>query len=150
MGDGFKKVSVRCDRNPPFATLINRIPLVTRVWQSMTFASKYSSSTMKKDPDTCNIVKKQKMIISGSVGKYQNTVIDRNTVRQVPSNGRPSFEHNWNRQLHINKRSLTNRIKRMQNNIYYLHSNLSPRITGRPGWPTHSRKAASQIITDRF
>ena len=35
---------------------------------------------MKKDPDTCNIVKKQKMIISGSVGKYQNTVIDRNTV----------------------------------------------------------------------
>ena len=27
MRDGFKKVSVMCDRNPPFATLINRIPL---------------------------------------------------------------------------------------------------------------------------
>ena len=65
----------------------------------MTFASKYSSLTMMKDPDTCNIVlkkkKKQKMIISGSVGEYQNTVIDRNS-RQIPSNGRPSFEHNWN------------------------------------------------------
>ena len=29
MGDGFKKVSVMCDRNPPFATLINRIPLLS-------------------------------------------------------------------------------------------------------------------------
>ena len=27
MRDGFKKVSVMCDRYPPFATLINRIPL---------------------------------------------------------------------------------------------------------------------------
>ena len=26
MRDGFKKVSVMCDRYPPFATLINRIP----------------------------------------------------------------------------------------------------------------------------
>ena len=27
MVDGFKKVSIMCDRNPPFATLINRILL---------------------------------------------------------------------------------------------------------------------------
>ena len=36
---------------------------------------------------------KQKIIIPGSVGEYQNTFIDRNS-RQIPSNGRPSLEHN--------------------------------------------------------
>ena len=28
--------------------------------------------------------------------EYQNTFIDRNS-RQIPSNGRPSFEQNWNK-----------------------------------------------------
>ena len=117
---------------------------VTRVWQSMTFASKYWNLTMKKDPDTCNIVKKQKMTISGSVGECYRP-------QQSPDSfqWKTIIQAQLKQQLHINKRSLANRIKRMQNNMYYFHSNLSPRITGCQLKQNPNVEAASQIITDQ-
>ena len=101
---------------------------------------------MKKDPDTCNIVKKQKMTISGSVGECYRP-------QQSPDSfqWKTIIQAQLKQQLHINKRSLANRIKRMQNNIYYFHSNLSPRITGRlTQEKQHSRsQLIDHITTDR-
>ena len=151
MRDGFKKVSVTCDRYPSFASLINRIPLFpprmkkekrkpTQIQPTFTIniaeaakahyfyhefffenrktrnillssaytlgrrrdnlvsyqsVTKYDLRLLNNEEKTgyMSHCQKQKIIIPGSVGEYQNTFIGRNS-RQIPSNGRPSFEHN--------------------------------------------------------
>ena len=115
----------------------------------MTFASKYSSLTVKKDPDTWNIVKKQKMIISGSVSEHQNTVIDCNS-REIPSNGRPSFEHNWNNNFISTSEVLQIELSECKIICIIFIQIRRPALLATTLKKNPNVEAASQIITDRF
>ena len=86
-----------------------------------------------KDPDTCNIVlKKKKKTENDNLGKCRRVSKHCYRRQQSPDSfqWKTIIRAQLKQQLHISKRSLANRIKRMQNDIDYFHSNLSRRITG--------------------